>query len=267
MCRAILTTAALAAFTFNALAQNTSYEPYEGQSGKDVVWVPTPPALVETMLDAVKVTPRDYVVDLGSGDGRMVIAAAKRGARALGVEYEAPMVALARKSAAAAGVGERARFVQGDMYEADFSKATVLALFLLTQNLDRLEPKFRQLQPGTRIINNGYRITGWEEETVITAEGNCGTWCTAYLYLVPAKVAGDWQLPAGMLRLTQNVQLLGGVLRTADGAELAVQGRVRGEIVQFKAGGDVYTGRVQGALLRGEASGAFSGHWTATRLR
>ena len=263
--------AALAAFTFHFItpagAQNQQYEPYEGQGGKDVVWVPTPHVLVETMLDALKLTPRDHLMDLGSGDGRMVIAAAKRGIRATGVEYEAGMVAISRRNAAAAGVASRATFIRGDMFEADLSKATVLALFLLTQNLDRLEPKFRQLPAGTKIINNGYRISGWEEETVITAPGQCGSWCTAYLYLVPAKVAGDWQLPAGVLRLTQSVQALGGVLRTPDGAEAPVEGRVRGEIVQMKIGGDTYTGRVQGKSMRGEATGAFSGHWTATKLR
>src|SRR5437868_10402827 len=122
-----------------------TFEPYEGQPGKDVVWVPTRPALAEKMLDLGGVTARDYVIDLGSGDGRMVIAAAKRGARALGVEYEADMVALARKGAAEAGVEDRATFIQGDMFEADLSKATVLALFLLPANLNRLVPKFLEL--------------------------------------------------------------------------------------------------------------------------
>ena len=267
MYKAILTMAALAALAFQAAAQTTTYEPYEGQSGKDVVWVPTPPTLVETMLDALNLTPRDHLMDLGSGDGRMVIAAAKRGVRAVGVEYEAGMVAISRRNAQAAGVANRATFIQGDMFEADLSKATVFALFLLTQNLVRLEPKFRELAPGTRIINNGYRISGWEEEKVITAQGQCGSWCTAYLYLVPAKVAGDWQFPAGLLRLTQSVQVIGGMLRTPDGAQVPVAGRVRGEIVQFKVNGDTYTGRVQGKTMRGEATGAFSGHWTATRLK
>src|SRR5690242_9536280 len=163
-----------------------SYEPYEGQPGKDVVWVPTRPALVETMLNLASVTERDFVVDLGSGDGRMVIAAAKRGARALGVEYEPEMIALARRNAAAAGVGERAQFVQGDMFQADFSQATVLALFLLPANLRRLTPKFLDLAPGTRIVSNTYRIEGWEEETYAEIGGECFAWCTAYLYLVPA---------------------------------------------------------------------------------
>src|SRR5687767_6208799 len=106
-------------------------EPYVGQPGKDVVWVPTPPVLVEKMLDMAQVTDKDYVIDLGSGDGRNIIAAAKRGARALGIEYDSGLVAVARRNAAAEGVAERARFMEGDMYVADISKATVLALFLL----------------------------------------------------------------------------------------------------------------------------------------
>ncbi|HEV3008373.1 MAG TPA: class I SAM-dependent methyltransferase [Burkholderiales bacterium] len=164
-------------------------EPYVGQPGKDVIWVPTPPSLVEKMLDMAAVTPRDYVIDLGSGDGRNVIAAAKRGARALGVEYDPNLVQLSRRRAAAEGVGDRARFVEGDMYEADISQATVLALFLLPDNLSQLRPKFEQLRPGTRIVTNGYQIAGWEPNEVGVAAGDCQPWCTAYLYVVPLSPA------------------------------------------------------------------------------
>jgi ubiquinone/menaquinone biosynthesis C-methylase UbiE len=163
------------------------YEPSVGQAGKDVVWVPTPPALVEKMLDMAKVTPQDYVIDLGSGDGRMVIAAAKRGARALGVEYNADMVEYARRVAEREGVSAKAKFVHGDMFEADISQATVLPLFLLQDNLRKLEPKFRALKPGTRIVTNGFLIPGWKYVQTSRADGDCGAWCTAYLYIVPAK--------------------------------------------------------------------------------
>jgi hypothetical protein len=161
--------------------------PYVGQPGKDVIWVPTPSTLVEKMLDMAAVTPKDFVVDLGSGDGRNVIAAAKRGARALGVEYDTTLVQVARRNAAAEGVAERAKFVQGDMFEADISKATVLALFLLPDNLERLKAKFERLRPGTRIVTNGYQITGWDAKEVGVAGGDCAPWCTAYLYIVPAR--------------------------------------------------------------------------------
>jgi ubiquinone/menaquinone biosynthesis C-methylase UbiE len=163
------------------------FKPVSGQAGKDVVWVPTSPALVEKMLDIAKVTPNDFVIDLGSGDGRMVIAAAKRGARALGVEFNPEMVKLSRQLAQEAGVADRATFVEGDMYEADISKATVMALFLLPENLRRLEPKFRALPPGTRIVVNTFGIPEWEPEVTETMTGDCTSWCTAMLYRVPSR--------------------------------------------------------------------------------
>ncbi len=169
-----------------AAAQDTKpYEPIPGQPGKDVVWVPTPDALVETMLDMAKVTPADFVIDLGSGDGRNVIAAAKRGVPALGIEYNEKMVALARARAEEAGVATLAKFEQGDMYAADISKATVLALFLLPDNLRRLEPKFRALRPGTRIVVNSFGVPDWKPEVTETLTENCTSWCTAMLYRVP----------------------------------------------------------------------------------
>jgi len=173
---------ALTALTGTALAQPG---PYVGQPGKDVIWVPTPPALVEKMLDMARVTPQDYVIDLGSGDGRNIIAAAKRGARALGVEYDRELLYLSQRNAAEAGVAERALFVEGDMFEADISSATVLALFLLPDNLNRLKPKFARLERGTRIVTNGFPIDGWEAKEIGNADGDCGSWCTAYLYIVP----------------------------------------------------------------------------------
>jgi precorrin-6B methylase 2 len=245
-----------------------TYEPYEGQPGKDVVWVPTRPALVETMLNLANVTERDFVVDLGAGDGRMVIAAAKRGARALGIEYDTDMVALARRNATAAGLGERAKFVQGDMFEADFSQATVLALFLLPANLRRLAPKFLELAPGTRIVVNTYRIEGWDEETFSELGDACASWCTALLYLVPAKVAGTWRLPTGDLELAQDVQRISGTLTGPGGRKTGVTGRLSGERIRFTvAGSGEYTGRVHGTEMSGEAQSSFSGYWKATRIK
>jgi precorrin-6B methylase 2 len=243
-----------------------TFEPYEGQPGKDVVWVPTPRALVEKMLELAGVTARDFVIDLGSGDGRLVIAAAKRGARALGVEYDAEMVALSKRNAEAAGVAGKASFLQGDMFEADFSRASVLTLFLLPGNLRKLTPKFLELAPGTRIVTNAYRIDGWEEIEIAYADGYCVTWCTAYLYLVPAKVAGAWRLPTGEVRFTQDFQTLSGTLIVPGGRYVAATGQVKGDQIRFNAGLNAYSGRVRGDEMSGEAKGAFSGYWKATRL-
>ncbi|MBI4476575.1 MAG: methyltransferase domain-containing protein [Acidobacteria bacterium] len=193
MLRFVLTVLLAATLAAPATAQQ-SFKPEVGQAGKDVVWVPTVPALVEKMLDLAKVTPDDFVIDLGSGDGRMVIAAARRGARALGVEFNPDMVQLSRQLAAEAGVGEKATFVEGDMFEADISKATVLALFLLPDNLARLEPKFRALKPGTRIVVNTFGIPGWEPDVTEQITGDCSSWCTAMLYHVPP--SGGRERPA-----------------------------------------------------------------------
>jgi SAM-dependent methyltransferase len=205
------------------------YEPIVGQEGKDVVWVPTPLVLVEKMLDLARVTPKDFVMDLGSGDGRNIIAAAKRGARALGVEYNPDMVELSKRAAAKEGVAVKAMFVRGDMYEADVSKATVLAIFLLTENLNKLVSKFLDMRPGSRIVVNGFEIDGWKADETGRADGDCGSWCTAYLYIVPAKVAGTWELGAGTLSLEQKFQELSGTLTTGGTGTPISNGRLRGE--------------------------------------
>jgi SAM-dependent methyltransferase len=241
------------------------YQPTEGQEGKDVVWVPTPPVLVEKMLDMARVTPQDYVMDLGSGDGRNVIAAAKRGARALGVEYNPDMVELSRRIAAREGVADKALFVQGDMFEADISQATVLALFLLTENLNPLVPKFLDLKPGSRIVVNGFEIDDWKADEIGRADGDCESWCTAYLYIVPARVAGTWLLPRGRLALEQRFQELTGTL-SSDGTSAPIKnGRLRGNRISFTVGGVDYIGHVQGDTMSGDLKGSASGDWRAVR--
>jgi SAM-dependent methyltransferase len=250
-----------------AVLAQSGFTPYEGQPGKDVIWVPTPPALVEKMLDMVKLGPKDFVMDLGSGDGRNIIAAAKRGVPGLGVEFDPEMVALSQRRAEEAGVADKAKFVRGDMYEADLSRATALVLFLLPINLEKLAPKFLQLPPGTRIVNNGYKIPGWEEVETGHLGPECFTWCTAYLYLVPARMSGVWRIPAGEVTFRQNFQALTGTLRRKDGRALLVEGSVTGDRVRFSAGLDTYTGRVRGQEMSGEASGARAGYWKGARIR
>jgi len=247
-----------------ALAQESSSEPWEprsGQAGRDVVWVPTPAVTVEKMLDVAGLKPDDYVIDLGSGDGRNVIAAAKRGAHGHGVEYNEKMVELSNRLAREAGVADKARFIQGDMYEADLSKATVLPLFLLTHNLNKLAPKFLDLKPGARIVVNGFRIDDWQHDEEALATGDCGSWCRVYLYIVPAKVEGAWKIGAAQARFDQSFQMISGSV----GGRAVSEGRLRGAEITFRVGEDVYVGRIEGDTIRGEIRGPNAGKFVATR--
>ena len=259
----VLAAGAVAAQQGGQAQTQTPFEPQVGQAGKDVVWVPTAEALVEKMLDLAKITPQDFVMDLGSGDGRNVIAAAKRGARAVGVEFNPEMVELSRQNAAKAGVSDRATFVEGDMYEADISKASVMALFLLPSNMLQLRPKFLDLRPGSRIVSNTFGIEGWTPDETVTIEGGCSAWCTALLWIVPAKVAGKWQLGDGELMLEQDYQMLTGML---DGKPIA-NGRLRGDQIRFVVGTTEYTGKVNGNRINGSLRGGGPATgWSATRL-
>jgi precorrin-6B methylase 2 len=244
-----------------AAQQQKPFEPQVGQGGKDVVWVPTPQALVDKMLDMAKLTPQDFVIDLGSGDGRTVITAAKRGARALGIEYNPDMVDLSKKNAATAGVGDKATFVKADLFESDFSKAQIITMFLLPSINMKLRPKILELKPGTRIVSNSFNMEDWEADQTETIEDNCTSWCTALLWIVPAKVEGSWQMPQGELKLTQTFQNVAGML----GTQTISEGKLRGEEITFKAAGVTYTGKVEGASMRGTSTGTNGTNWTATR--
>ena len=234
-----------------ALAQSQpSYMPQVGQPGRDVVWVPTSDELVAKMLDLAKVTPDDYVIDLGSGDGRTVIAAAKRGARALGVEYNPDMVELSKENAQAAGVSARAAFVKADLFETDLTKATVITMFLLPDINLKLRPTLLALKPGTRVVSNTFSMADWQADEIgeLPSKMGCDSWCTALLWIVPAQVAGTYRLPQGEVALKQHFQMLHGTL-TAGGKTFALEGRVRGEAVSFHAGGREYRGRMRGGKL------------------
>jgi len=247
-------------------ASKEPFKPVSGQAGKDVVWVPTPDTLVQHMLDLAKVTPRDFVMDLGSGDGRNIIAAAKRGARALGIEYNPDMVELSRRAAEKEGVAGRARFEQGDMYAADVSQASVLALFLLTDNMNRMVDKFLAMKPGSRIVSNTYEITGWAPDETSRLSGDCMTWCTALLYIVPTKVTGTWQLGKGELKLEQSFQMLKGTLSVNGESKPIAAGKLRGEQIVFTVDGTEYVGHVNGDSMSGKVKGTTSGAWSAKRL-
>jgi SAM-dependent methyltransferase len=243
------------------------FQPAVGREGKDVVWVPTPQALVDKMLDMAKVTLRDYVIDLGSGDGRTVITAAKRGARALGIEYDPDMVELSKRNATQEGVSDKASFVKADLFESDFSQATVITLFLLPDINLRLRPKILDLKPGTRIVSNTFTIQEWTADETATIGDGCTSWCTAYFWMVPAKVEGIWRLPQGELTIKQVFQMISGTLESAGSSALITDGRLRGDQIEFSAGGVQYTGRVSGNLMEGTVrSGGSNGTWSATRL-
>ena len=248
--------------------KDAGFAPTVGQEGKDVVWVPTSQALVNRMLDMAKVTPSDYVIDLGSGDGRTVITAAKRGARALGVEYNPEMVALSRRNAQKEGMGEKVQFVQGDIFETDFSQATVITLFLLPELNVKLRPKILDMNPGTRVVSNSFTMGDWQADRTqnVTEKEGCTAYCTAYLWIVPAKVEGKWKTADGDLVLKQNFQTITGSLgRDAKAGQIG-KGTVRADQITFTAGGAQYSGKVSGDTITGTVkSGENSRPFTATR--
>ncbi len=236
-------------------------EPEIGQEGKDVPWVPTPDVLVDKMLEMAEVTADDLVIDLGSGDGRLVIAAARLGARAVGVELAPNLVALSERRATEAGVSDRTEFVAADLFDFDLSPATVVTMFLLPDINYRLRPALFDLRPGTRIVSNTWDLRGsetdldapgWVADTTVVLDP-CPTWCTSLLWIVPAKVAGSWRMDAGELVLQQRFQEVSGELRVAGETIPITGGRLRGEAIGFDAGGVPYTGRVVGSTMSGTA--------------
>src|SRR5881397_1009789 len=221
-----------------AYARAQQYEPHVGQEGKDVIWVPTPQALVDKMLDMAKVN-----------------------ARALGIEYNPDMVELSKRNAAKAGVTDKANFVKADLFESDFSQATVITMFLLPDINLRLRPKILDLKPGIRIVSNSFTMGDWKADDTVTVTDDCASYCTAYLWIVPAKVEGKWQLPQGELTLNQTYQMISGTLKNGSNVIQIANGKLNGNEVTFNAGGSLYTGRVNGNAMEGNISSG--GNWKA----
>jgi len=222
------------------------------------------------MLNLAQVTPQDYVIDLGSGDGRIVITAAKRGARALGIEYDPDLVALSTRNAAREGVGDKARFIKADLFESDFSQATVITMFLLPELNLQLRPAILDLKPGTRIVSNYFDMGEWKaDQTVAVSRGEgCDTvYCQAYLWIVPAKAEGTWKLPQGELELMQSFQMISGALRAGADRLPLVDGSLSGDRISFSIGNAHYTGCVIGNAMEGTfSSGGSTAGWNANRV-
>ena len=253
--------------TAGAVAQPAQdYKPQVGQAGKDVVWMPTPQTVVDKMLDMAKVTPQDYVVDLGSGDGRTVITAAKRGAKAHGIEYNAELADLAKRNAAAAAMSEKATFENADIFKTDFTKATVVTLFLLPGLNMKLRPTLLDMKPGTRVASNSFNMGDWEPDDTATVTEDCSSFCRAYFWIVPAKVDGKWKLGGSELNIQQEFQLFKGTVKTGNVIAPIMQGKLKGDQITFAAGATQYTGVVKDNAMEGTAkTGNTEAKWTATR--
>lgn len=253
-------------------------QPILGQEGKDAPWVPTPQELVDTMLEMAAVTPADRLIDLGSGDGRVVISAAQLGAQATGVELDAGLVELSRRNAAEAGVADRTEFIGADIFEFDFSSASVITMFLLPELTLRLRPTLFDLRPGTRIVSNTWDMRGtdddpeapgWDPDQTIVLDP-CPGFCTAHAWTVPAKVDGVWRLDdaLGELHLEQRFQTVTGQLRTESQTVPIEEGRLSGVTFTFRAAGTDYRAEVDEATMRGVARrDADTRRWQSERVR
>jgi SAM-dependent methyltransferase len=246
--------------------KSTEFVPHVGQSGKDVIWVPTPDALVNKMLEISGVTSKDFVIDLGSGDGRTVIAAAKLGANATGIEFNPDMVALSRKKAEEAGVSERAKFIQADLFGYDLSQASVITMFLLPEINLKLRPELLNLKPGTRIVSNTFTMGEWEPDLKVTMDEITNSWNTALMWVVPAKVEGTWILTPGELKLRQEFQILFGTYTVENKTLDITKGIIKGDTLIFTIAGAEYTGYLTGksSITGTVTTGSVKRDWSAT---
>jgi len=247
-----------------SVLQPETYVPKRGQMGKDVMWLPTSDDLVFKMLDAAQVGPQDELVDLGAGDGKIPIAAATQfGARAWGIEYNKDLAALAQRNAQRAGVAERVRIVHGDIFKEDFSKATVVTMYLLEELNAQLRPTILAMKPGTRVLSNTFSMGDWEPDQVIRVTNGTG-----YFWTVPANVAGLWTLSGldekgnATLKLDQNFQRLGGTLTLQGKTQNLLGARMHGAELHFSfinADGQLKAVKVlvNGQVLSGEVTGPY----------
>jgi hypothetical protein len=248
---------------------DTTFIPRVGQAGKDVIWVPTPDVLVKKMLEVAEVGPKDYLIDLGSGDGRTVIAAALLGAKALGIEYNPEMVQLSRAKAEDAGVSGKATFIQADLFEYDLSEATVITMFLLPDINVKLRPRLLDLKPGTRIVSNTFNMEKWEPDYEVTSDSPWNSWYTALMWIVPAKIEGSYKLGEGIIKINQEFQFFSGQLRIGKDSTIIRDGRINGEQISFTLKDDKYSGKItpNGDLSGTIVSGNTKSDWIGFRYK
>jgi SAM-dependent methyltransferase len=272
--RAALAILGAAAFGAPALAQGQArdFTPQVGQAGKDVIWVPTPEELVERMLRMAQTTPNDFVVDLGSGDGRIAIAAAKKfGARSLGVEFNPDMVDLSNRNATKEGVSGKAHFQHADIFETDFSQATVITMYLLPGLNLKLRPKLLDMKPGTRVVSHQFNMDDWPPDEMTNIDGR-----RAYLWIVPAKVHGGWRIQSGSdtfdLTLEQRYQMIDGNVRLGAINAGLREPRLQGDRIDFVFVDNSgvrreFSGRVNGNAMEGtvKSDAGAEAQWTAAR--
>ncbi len=263
---AALAATLLAAIPAQAQTANAEFTPHVGQAGKDVIWVPTPKSLVEKMLKMADVKPTDVVIDLGSGDGITVITAAKQfGVRATGIEYNPDMVELSKRNAQKEGVADRTEFIRGDIFVTDFSRATVLTMYLLPYLNMKLRPTILNMKPGTRVVSHAFTMEDWAPEQTDSTEGR-----TAYMWVVPAKVEGNWKLGQGTLELKQKFQVIEGTYRINDTTWRLTHTNLRGDQISFTINGAAYTGRVTGPTMQGSMKPRADGQpasWSAALVK
>lgn len=246
-----------AALFLAAVAQaQKEYVPEARQPGKDVIWLPSPNEVVDQMLRAAQLKPRDILIDLGSGDGRIVMAAARIGANALGIEYNPDLVEFSKRAARKAGVASKARFVRGDIFQTDFSRATVITMYLLAPLNERLKPTLLALKPGTRIVSYQFQMGEWEPDEVTEIDGHH----PIYLWIVPAQASGIWTLQMEGKRyemvIEQKFQKIRGSVRWRAVRVGMREARLRGDRIRFALVGEdgvqrEFAGTVTGKHMAG----------------
>jgi hypothetical protein len=264
------------ALAFATAATAQSFTPQVGQAGKDVIWVPTPDDVVDRMLRMAQTTQNDFVVDLGSGDGKIVIAAAKKfGARSMGVEFNPEMVKLSQRNAESAGVAQRTSFRQADIFATDYSQATVVTLYLLPSLNLKLRPQLLTMRPGTRVVSHSFDMDDWQADEISVVEGK-----RAHLWIIPANVQGGWTSEVAVagsprrydLNFDQRYQTIRGTVSLGTVLGGLREPVLRGPQISFSYVDDQgvrrdFTGTVTGSRMEGgyRADNGSDGRWSATR--